>query len=782
MDTVADVKGQEKKPEVKKEHPQPPWHKPQGTPLAALKVNNSLNKKQLEDFIPAKGKLIKWYTCGPTVYDNSHLGHARNYLTFDILRRIMTEYFGYSVFYVMNITDIDDKIIKRARENHFFAEYAQKNPKLTQEVKDLVLQAWTDGLEAFAKKIAKAEAALLEKKGNKEEKKATLELLQKNEKDARSLREKVEQTAPSVDIDSLPFLNDAKTPISEILDKRHHTELDPEFVKTLCLAHSQYYEKDYFEDMHALGIKDPDVITRVTEYVPAILKMVEKIIERGHAYASEGSVYFNVAHFHGSEGHAYGKLAPESVGDIELLADGEGALGGTGEKQSKKDFALWKATKPGEPYWKSENKFGGSGLGRPGWHIECSAMAGELFGDNMDIHGGGWDLKFPHHDNEMAQSEAYFDNPQWVNYFLHSGHLNIDGLKMSKSLKNFITIKEVLAKFTPIQIRLLFLLQHWDSPMNYQRKDTMTEVNTKIGAFTELFNKVKMLSMETHASIPPEDWKEREITLNNALLQAQDQVHKSLCDNFDTKSVIQHLIDLVTAANTYMTKNNEKKVLLLQTVIQFIKRILGIFGIDFDQQTNTGASGAVNKEEVLYPYVNELVQFRKSVRAAVFEGKKSGEHAQVGNNILKLCDSVRDETMPNLGIKIVDDAEIPFFFADPEKLREEARLKKEGEAEAANKKRLATIDRKKKEIAQWVAARRTPAEVVLERHQLVMDSEAVPKTDASGKEVSKSLNKTATKTWKDQVAANAKYQTALAKNPNFFQELVDEVEALTAQK
>ncbi|KAG5725595.1 Cysteinyl-tRNA synthetase, partial [Termitomyces sp. T112] len=172
---------------------------------------------------------------------------------------------------------------------------------------------------------------------------------------------------------------------------------------------------------------------------------------------AEGSVYFDTKSFDNAEGHNYAKLEPWSKGNRELLEDGEGALSKQSGSRSASDFALWKASKPGEPSWPSP-----WGSGRPGWHIECSVMASAIFGDNMDIHSGGIDLAFPHHDNEMAQSEAYHDCGSWVNYFIHTGHLHIEGLKMSKSLKNFITIDEILERHSARQLRLAFLTQLWN--------------------------------------------------------------------------------------------------------------------------------------------------------------------------------------------------------------------------------------------------------------------------------------------------------------------------------
>lgn len=260
------------------------------------------------------------------MYDESHMGHARSYVSFDILKRIMTDYFGYNVKLVMNITDIDDKIIRKAiEENISFEELSRR------------------------------------------------------------------------------------------------------------------YETEFFDDMRRLNVSLPESITRVSEFVPEIVAFIEKIIENGYAYESNGSVYFDVKKYSSEPNHTYAKLEPTSVNNKEKMAEGEGVLTNseTSEKRGEADFALWKKSKPGEPKWPSK-----WGEGRPGWHIECSAMAASIFKKYpIDIHTGGVDLRFPHHDNELAQSEAYYNCDNWINNFWHTGHLHIAGKKMSKSLKNFITIK-----------------------------------------------------------------------------------------------------------------------------------------------------------------------------------------------------------------------------------------------------------------------------------------------------------------------------------------------------
>ena len=219
------------------------------------------------------------------------------------------------------------------------------------------------------------------------------------------------------------------------------------------------------DDIRALNCLDADVVTRVTEYGQQIIKFVEQIEQHGFAYkTSDGSVYFDVLAFEEANNN-YPRLEPWSRNDKGRQAEGEGALTqSTAEKKSNSDFALWKASRPGEPSWSSP-----WGKGRPGWHIECSAMASDTIGSHFDIHSGGIDLAFPHHDNELAQSEAYWidkhhhEQHQWVNYFIHMGHLSIAGSKMSKSLKNFTTIREALSRgdWNARNLRIVLLHGNW---------------------------------------------------------------------------------------------------------------------------------------------------------------------------------------------------------------------------------------------------------------------------------------------------------------------------------
>ena len=268
--------------------------------------------------------------------------------------------------------------------------------------------------------------------------------------------------------DALATAENVESDVQDILlpylDSRFGSSIDASD-HTIFTKLTKKFEDRFMEDVRALNCLDPDDVTRVTEYGRQIVDFVQKVQDNGFAYAtSDGSVYFDINAFEKANNN-YARLEPWNRNDKDLQADGEGALSKkTSEKRSEADFALWKSSKPGEPSWPSP-----WGKGRPGWHIECSAMASDKLGSQIDIHSGGIDLAFPHHDNELAQSEAYWadcshqNQHQWVNYFMHMGHLSIQGSKMSKSLKNFTTIREALGHgdWTPRGLRIAFLLGGW---------------------------------------------------------------------------------------------------------------------------------------------------------------------------------------------------------------------------------------------------------------------------------------------------------------------------------
>ena len=512
------------------------------------------------------------------------MGHARTYLGFDIIKRIMEDYFGYHVDLVMNITDLDDKIIARANE----------------------------------------------------------------------------------------------VGIS-------HSEL------------SQKFELEFHEDMAALGVAPPNVLTRVTEHMDEIVSFIEDMVTKGVAYESNGSVYFDVAAFT-SQDHqgVYGKLEPECIGDLSKLSEGEGTLftqatHGASDKRSPKDFALWKATKDveTEPSWVSP--WGG---GRPGWHIECSVMASSIFeqmgidGGCMDIHSGGVDLKFPHHDNELAQSESHNGCQQWVNYFVHSGHLHIKGFKMSKSLKNFISIRQALEQNNARQIRLCFLMHKYNAPMDYG-DNTMQHAIVVEKTFQEFFHNVKAaLRVANGGNLPAsghQKWSESEKNLHNALVDTKANVDAALRDDFDTPTAISALLDLVKATNLYMegcSANTKGVSLLLKSCALYVTRMFNVFGVTSTpspaigfSSTSTGSSTDASTEEKLTPILDALMDFRSRVRSTGRTGDTSG--------VLKECDSFRDDVLPELGIRLEDKPEGSIWkLADPDELKREKEMK---EQEAARK-------------------------------------------------------------------------------------------------
>ncbi len=302
-----------------------------------MKVYNTLTK-QKEEFQPITANEVKMYVCGPTVYDYFHIGNARSFIVSDLIRRYL-QYKGYKVTFAMNLTDVDDKIIKKANES-----------------------------------------------GN--------------------------------------------TP-SEVAEK---------------------YIKAFFEDIENLKVRKADIYPKATGHIVEIIKFIQTLETNGFAYNKDGNVFYNVKKFQG-----YGKLSGKKIDELEIGARIE--INDT--KENPLDFALWKKAKEGEPYWESP-----WGKGRPGWHIECSAMSCKHLGESFDIHAGGNDLIFPHHENEIAQSEAA-TGKQFVKYWLHFGFLNINEEKMSKSLGNFLTAREILKKYPAEAIRYFFFQTHYAGPLNF---------------------------------------------------------------------------------------------------------------------------------------------------------------------------------------------------------------------------------------------------------------------------------------------------------------------------
>jgi len=727
--------------------PTAPWQPPSNTNEVQLKLFNSLTRKK-ELFIPQDGKKVTWYNCGPTVYDASHMGHARTYLTFDILRRVMSDYFGYEVFFVMNITDIDDKIIKRARQNHLYQLYREENHSL-------------DKLLADSNVVLTYFAGVVQKTTDPDKKTMQQKLFEKL-KDALAGLEGAVASKDEGKIASARdvLLKDGKDVISDWLDSQQGSTVTE---NKIFADLPRYWEEEFHKDMEALNVLPADCLTRVSEYVPEVVDFIEKIIAQGYAYDSNGSVYFDVHHFDSQPSHHYAKLVPEAFGDTAALAEGEGDLSAApSEKRSERDFALWKKSKPGEPSWESP-----WGAGRPGWHIECSVMASAVLGSSMDIHSGGYDLKFPHHDNELAQSEAYYENDCWTRYFLHSGHLTIAGCKMSKSLKNFITIQEALKQNTARQLRLAFLLHAWKDTLDYS-ENTMGLAKSYEKNVNEFFLTVKhfLRSSPSTGVAAFNKWSTEEVELNRELESTKDKIHRALCDNIDTRSVLETIRELVTTSNAYIEKTRVTQVgvnrQLIKKVAAYITRIFNVFGLLAQNESigfPSGSSESGDLETLVMPYLNSLADFRDNVRKSARELKAV--------EILKECDVLRDDVLPNLGVRLEDkeNEATVIKLVDKEELRREREEKKAME----EKKRLEK-EKKKAEAAakaaEEEAQRRIPPGEIFQMEAekwSKFDDKGIPTHDAKGEEIPKAQMK---KLQKRYDAQEKKYNSYLKSQKN----------------
>uniref|UniRef100_A0A452TLN0 Cysteine--tRNA ligase, cytoplasmic n=1 Tax=Ursus maritimus TaxID=29073 RepID=A0A452TLN0_URSMA len=676
-------------------------------------------------FIPQHGKKVTWYCCGPTVYDASHMGHARSYISFDILRRVLRDYFGYDVFYCMNITDVDDKIIRRARQNYLFEQYREKQPPAAQLLDDVHA-----ALKLFSVKLRET---------TDPDKKQMLERIQHAVKLAAEPLERAMQSDLPAAFSSTALLAEAKDLLSDWLDCALGSEVTDNSIFSQL---PKFWEEEFHRDMEALNVLPPDVLTRVSEYVPEIVNFVQKIVDNGYGYASNGSVYFDTAKFASSERHSYGKLVPEAVGDQKALQEGEGDLSISAdrlsEKRSPNDCALWKAS-PGNPD------------GRPGWHIECSAMAGTLLGASMDIHGGGFDLRFPHHDNELAQSEAYFENDCWVRYFLHTGHLTIAGCKMSKSLKNFITIKDALKKHSARQLRLAFLMHSWKDTLDYS-SNTMESALQYEKFMNEFFLNVKdILRAPVDITGRFEKWEDEESELNESFYDKKAAVHEALCDNVDTRTVLEEMRALVSRCNLYMAARKAARRrpnrALLESIALYLTHMLTIFGAIEEESSLgfpvRGPGTSLDLESTVMPYLQVLSEFREGVRKIAREQKVP--------EVLQLSDALRDDILPELGVRFEDHEGLPTVV----KLGDREALLRERE----EKRQVRPVF----QAAKLAKMKIPPSEMFLSESDKYskFDENGLPTHDTEGKELSKGRAKKLRKLFEAQEKLYKEYLQAV---------------------
>ena len=421
----------------------------------SIRLHNTLSGSK-EDFVPLHEKKVGMYVCGVTVYDLSHIGHARSAVVFDTIYRYF-RYRGYEVTFVRNFTDVDDKIIKRANE---------------------------EGV------------------------------------DTKTIAEK--------------------------------------------------YIGEFNVDMSRLGLEKPSVEPRATDHIPEMIGLISTLVEKGFAYQSGGDIFFSVQKF-----RDYGKLSNRDLEEMQAGARVEVDE----KKENPLDFALWKASKPGEPFWESP-----WGKGRPGWHIECSAMSQKYLGETLDIHGGGRDLIFPHHENEIAQSEAATGKP-FVRYWVHNGFVNINKEKMSKSLGNILTIREILKDWHPEVLRLFFLSHHYRSPVDYS-EDSFGEAQKGLDRFYATIHEIReelkrpLVAQSKIAAAAIENCR-------RVIESFPARFEEAMDDDFNTAQALGYLYDLQTQLNSLLSLSKGRPTkemisMLKQGLDHFTKKgwIFGLFRED----------------------------------------------------------------------------------------------------------------------------------------------------------------------------------------------------------
>ncbi|QOX65437.1 cysteine--tRNA ligase [Anoxybacterium hadale] len=434
-----------------------------------MKIYNTLTRKK-EEFVPIDENEIKIYVCGPTVYNYFHIGNARPFVVFDTLRKYLT-YRGKTVKFVQNFTDVDDKIINKARE---------------------------EGVKA-----------------------------------------------------------------GEISEK---------------------YIEEYYKDAKALNVEKASVHPKVTENMTEIIDFVQELIDKGYAYEAGGDVYYSTRKF-----NDYGKLSKQNIEDLEAGARIEVEE----KKQDPLDFALWKAQKTDDELaWKSP-----WGLGRPGWHIECSVMSTKYLGETIDIHAGGQDLTFPHHENEIAQTEAHTGKP-FANYWMHNGYITIDNEKMSKSKGNFFTVRDILKDYDGEIMRFFLLSGHYRSPINFSR-ELMEQAKNALARMQNAKNNLKHLAEKGEGRLT-----DREKTAYEELLKYREKFIDAMDDDLNTADAISVIFELIKDINTVSKDGATKE--FAEKCLSLLDELTAVLGILRDKEE----SGGIDEE------IQKLVDERQAARKA----------------------------------------------------------------------------------------------------------------------------------------------------------------------